>query len=127
MIFVISMINDETVHLPRFPFKINKQTNETRKKQKQRKNKEKQKKKKKHKKSEAKPICAQLSLYISLLYLSWSFYLYEKSCTIFYRYKICEDCNKYVQHFFGVHHSKGASYKLKLQLMTIKQESGISF
>lgn len=46
MIFVISMINDETVHLPRFPFKINKQTNETRKKQKQRKNKEKQKKKK---------------------------------------------------------------------------------
>lgn len=126
MIFVISMINDETVHLPRFPFKINKQTNETRKKQKQRKNKEKQKQKK-QKKSEAKPICAQLYIYIFLLYLSWSFYLYEKSCTIFYRYKICEDCNKYVQHFFGVHHSKGASYKLKLQLMTIKQESGISF
>jgi len=56
MIFVISMINDETVHLPRFPFKINKQTNETRKKQKQRKNKEKQKKKKNKKKAKRSQI-----------------------------------------------------------------------
>lgn len=56
MIFVISMINDETVHLPRFPFKINKQTNETRKrtktKKKQRKAKKKTKNKKKAKRSQ---------------------------------------------------------------------------
>lgn len=63
MIFVISMINDETVHLPRFPFKINKQTNETRKKQKQRKNKEKQKKKKNKKKAKRSQFVLN-SLYI---------------------------------------------------------------
>lgn len=67
MIFVISMINDETVHLPRFPFKINKQTNETRKKQKQRKNTEKQKNKNKKKAKRSQFVLNPIYIYFSIV------------------------------------------------------------
>lgn len=72
MIFVISMINDETVHLPRFPFKINKQTNETRKKQKQRKNTEKQKNKNKKKAKRSQFVLNPIYIFFYCTYLGHS-------------------------------------------------------